>query len=83
MKNQTAPQTTAAPQPEALPGVLDVPAVAELLALSERTVRIRLREGTIPGWKIGNLWRVSRQALEDQLRTANSGKAKKPANSKK
>jgi len=41
-----------------------VPEVAELLALSETTVRRKLRDGEISGVQTGNGWRVSRADLE-------------------
>jgi excisionase family DNA binding protein len=65
------------------PEVMDVAAAAAYLGISERTVRIRLRESTLPGWKIGNLWRLSKAALDDRLATANAkskgGAAKRTA----
>lgn len=65
------------------PEVMDVAAAAAYLGISERTVRIRLRESTLPGWKIGNLWRLSKAALDEMLATANAkskgGAAKRTA----
>ena len=44
--------------------MLDARTVADLLACSERTVRRRIADGTIPSVLIGGLRRVPEQVLE-------------------
>lgn len=45
------------------PEALDVQQVAQLLRVSDSTVYDGLRSGEIPGRKVGNQWRVSRDIL--------------------
>ena len=51
--------------------LLTVPEVAAMLRLDEQTVRKWLREGTLPGFRLGNNrkagWRVRRSELDDYL----------------
>lgn len=42
--------------------------VADYLRLTRETVYRNLRQGRIPGIKVGSQWRVSRAALESALR---------------
>ena len=37
--------------------------VSELLHVHKRTVQARLRDGTIPGKKLGGTWRIYRDSL--------------------
>jgi excisionase family DNA binding protein len=48
--------------------ILTVPQAAERLQVSERTLYGWLREGMIPGRKIGKVWRLSEEAIVDFLR---------------
>ena len=48
--------------------ILTVPQAAEQLQVSERTVYEWLRNGKIPGRKIGKVWRLSEDAIMDFLR---------------
>lgn len=41
---------------------------AEFLQCSKRTVYDRLREGTLPGVKIGHEWRLSKTVIIDMTR---------------
>ncbi len=66
--------------PARVPEVMDVETAAAYLDLSERTVRNHLRDGLLPGWKIGNLWRLSKSALDGKLVADN---AKKGAGARK
>lgn len=50
-----------------------VPEVAELLDMSEATVRRKLRAGDIPGVKLNKSWRVSRAELENWWRDKGGG----------
>ncbi len=48
--------------------ILTVSQAAEQLQVSERTVYEWLRDGKLPGRKIGKVWRLSADALDDFLR---------------
>ncbi len=48
--------------------ILTVPQAAEQLQVSERTVYEWLRDGKLPGRKIGKVWRLSADAINDFLR---------------
>ena len=61
MKNFTEPTFTPS-------RILTVPQAAEQLQVSERTVYEWLREGKLPGRKIGKVWRLSAEAINDFLR---------------
>lgn len=41
--------------------------VAEILAVKESTVRHWMRNGTMPGIKIGKFWRIPEDALRQYL----------------
>jgi excisionase family DNA binding protein len=43
--------------------IYDVPQLAELLRVSQRTVRMYLTKGTLIGRKVGKRWLVSEDAL--------------------
>lgn len=49
--------------------VLTVKEVSRLLQLHRRTVIRRLEDGTIPGKKIGSVWRIARKSLVAYLET--------------
>ena len=49
-----------------LPDVL-TPEQAQLLQISSKTVKRRAQLGDIPGRRVGNQWRFSRQGLLDWL----------------
>lgn len=51
-----------------LPPTLTVEDVAELLNISRQNAYAWLREGVIPGYKIGTTWRVIRDELKETLR---------------
>jgi excisionase family DNA binding protein len=44
--------------------IYDVPELAEMLRVSEKTIRAYLKEGQIHGRKIGKRWLVSEDALK-------------------
>lgn len=50
-----------------LPDVLTAEQAAQLLQISSKTVKRRAQLGEIPGRRVGNQWRFSRQALIDWL----------------
>ena len=60
-------RTRTTERPAHVPDVMDVATAAAYLDLSERTVREHLRDGVLPGWKIGNVWRLSKAALDGRL----------------
>jgi excisionase family DNA binding protein len=53
--------------------MLTVPEVADLLSVSEKTVRRKIRDGEINGVKIGKSWRVSREAYEQWIKSMQQG----------
>ncbi len=54
--------------PTTLCKILTVPQAAAQLQVSERTVYEWLRDGKLPGRKIGKVWRMSADAIVDFLR---------------
>ena len=48
--------------------ILTVPQAAEQLQVSERTVYEWLRDGKLPGRKIGKVWRLSAEAINEFVR---------------
>jgi excisionase family DNA binding protein len=48
--------------------ILTVPQAAARLQVSERTVYEWLRDGKLPGRKIGKVWRMNADAIDDFLR---------------
>ena len=48
--------------------ILTVPQAAAQLQVSERTIYEWLREGKLPGRKIGKVWRLSAEVLNDFMR---------------
>lgn len=59
------------------PAMLSVEEVATLLNASRQNVYSWLREGVIPGYKIGTTWRVISEELKEKLRDSQPGKASK------
>lgn len=51
-----------------LPATLTVDEVSELLNISRQNAYAWLREGVIPGYKIGTTWRVVRDELKETMR---------------
>ena len=51
-----------------MPRALTVEEVAEALQVNPRTVYRMLERGEIKGFKVGPLWRVSRETLEAYMR---------------
>lgn len=39
--------------------------VATILKVTEKTILTLLREGTLTGFKVGSMWRVSKESLEE------------------
>ena len=61
MKSTDSPSTNSSK-------ILTVPQAAVRLQVSERTVYEWLRDGKLPGRKIGKVWRMSADAIDDLLR---------------
>ncbi|WP_242493916.1 helix-turn-helix domain-containing protein [Sanguibacter massiliensis] len=53
---------------EGLNNTLDVGEVAELLGLTKQSVYNWLRDGVIPGYKLGSVWVILRDDLKEALR---------------
>lgn len=51
-----------------LPVTLTVDDVASVLNVSKQNVYLWLRDGVIPGYKIGTTWRVVRDELKETMR---------------
>jgi excisionase family DNA binding protein len=68
---------------DALPEVLTLAEVARVLRLSRRKAGEMARNGHLPAFRVGGLWRVRRSSLEawlDELERAHSaGKVSKKA----
>jgi excisionase family DNA binding protein len=58
---------------------LKIPEVAQLLGLSEKTVRRRVKAGEIPSVFVGGVYRISREGLEEYLEKAKVRPGKAPA----
>lgn len=52
------------PTEQRLPQVLTPPEIAEHLRLPESTVREMLRDGILPGYKVGRAWRIDGAELQ-------------------
>lgn len=48
--------------------LLTVEEVAEYLKMNPQVIRRWLREGKLPGSKIGRAWRVSKQDIDDMIK---------------
>lgn len=53
---------------EGRPETLSVPEVAEILGLSKQSLYTWLRDGVIPGYKIGTTWFILRDELKETMR---------------
>ena len=47
--------------------VLTIEEAAEFLKMTPKTIRKMLKEGTIPGSRVGKQWRTTRRALLDRI----------------
>lgn len=59
---------------EGLRPTLTAPEVAELLGMTKQGVYNWLREGVIPGYKLGSTWFVLRDELKEALRRGANGR---------
>ena len=53
-----------AQRPERRPTVMTLEEVARYLRLNKSTVYRMAREGMLPAWKLGNVWRFKKEAIE-------------------
>jgi excisionase family DNA binding protein len=52
-----------------LPDLLTIGQVAKYLQVSDSTVRRMLKDGRLRGTKLGVLWRIPRESVEELIRT--------------
>jgi excisionase family DNA binding protein len=52
---------------ERRPTIMTLEEVARFLRLNKSTVYRMAREGTLPAWKLGNVWRFKKEAIEDWI----------------
>ena len=50
--------------------LLTIEEVADVLGLSPKTIRDWLRTGRLPGAKLGNVWRIRPEALQEFIAKA-------------
>lgn len=52
---------------ERRPTIMTLEEVARFLRLNKSTIYRMAREGTLPAWKLGNVWRFKKDAIEDWI----------------
>jgi excisionase family DNA binding protein len=52
---------------EKRPTIMTLEEVARFLRLNKSTIYRMAREGTLPAWKLGNVWRFKKEAIEDWI----------------
>lgn len=52
---------------ERRPTIMTLEEVARFLRLNKSTVYRMAREGTLPAWKLGNVWRFKKEAIEEWI----------------
>lgn len=55
-----------------LPELLTPEEVGEMLRLKRATIFRWLADGTLPGYKLGNSWRIDREALRDFMKAGSN-----------
>jgi excisionase family DNA binding protein len=58
-----------------LPDMLTLRQVMEYLQLSEATVRRMLKDGRLRGTKLGAVWRIPRESLDELIRAGYKDRA--------
>lgn len=53
--------------------ILDAKEVAKMLKVNHRTVVRWAEQGKLPGFKLGDLWRFRREAIEEHIRQLEKG----------
>lgn len=69
----------AKPKPKRQYDILNVEEIQEYLPFSKRVIYGRLRDGTLPGFKIGRLWFMRRSELEALLKGLADATTTRPA----
>ena len=54
-------------RPERRPTIMTLEEVACFLRLNKSTVYRLARDGTLPAWKLGNVWRFKKEAIESWI----------------
>jgi excisionase family DNA binding protein len=52
---------------ERRPTIMTLEEVARFLRLNKSTIYRMAREGTLPAWKLGNVWRFKKEAIEEWI----------------
>jgi excisionase family DNA binding protein len=52
---------------EQRPTVMTLEEVARYLRINKSTVYRMARDGTLPAWKLGNVWRFKKEAIESWI----------------
>ena len=52
---------------ERRPTIMTLEEVARFLRLNKSTIYRMAREGSLPAWKLGNVWRFKKEAIEDWI----------------
>lgn len=58
-----------------VPVIFDIPLAAEILGLNQEYTRQMLADGKLPGFKVGNCWRINKSELLGWI--ANGGSQQK------
>ena len=62
---------------ERRPTIMTLEEVARFLRLNKSTIYRMAREGTLPAWKLGNVWRFKKEAIEDWIVSSQQSHEKK------
>lgn len=54
-------------RPERRPTVMTLEEVARYLRINKSTVYRMARDGTLPAWKLGNVWRFKKESIESWI----------------
>ena len=64
-------------RPERRPTIMTLEEVACFLRLNKSTVYRLARDGTLPAWKLGNVWRFKKEAIESWIVSSQRAQQKK------
>lgn len=64
---------------EELKDIMDVKEASEYLKIKPSTLYKYVNEGTVPGFKVGNLWRFTKRGLDRWIEKKMQGSQKKEA----
>lgn len=62
---------------DGLPKTLSVEEVSEVLNITRQNTYVWLRDGVIPGYKLGTTWRVIRDELKETMRSGTNASQRK------